>query len=465
MRAYLKTLIKKGPPSLVRWGHVLYDLMPPSVRYGKPWTEAFSLVKETERWDKRRLIQYQEERLESLLLHCYENVPYYRQVFQERDMKPGDIQSIDDLKKLPTLTKETVRKRRSDLLAANISAFERDPAHTSGSSGTPLDFFMDKTTRPLDRALVLRHLMSLGYKKGDRLAFFNGLPLADPDMLSLYLPGSRELRLTFHQVDDRRLEMMVDRLEQFKPAFINAWPSCLYILAKWMEKNNRSIQPPKYIVTSSETQYPHIREKVERVFGCRVIDWYGQEESCAVAVQCPLGRGYHIQMEMGIIEMLPAADNRRRIIGTCLHNAAMPFVRYETGDLAVEGEGSCPCGLPHPTVQQILGRQADFVVTPERSIVSPLILHFSFYNLDEIREAQIIQEDLNTLRILIAPWECISADTKEKVLREMRSRLQSPGMHLIIEEVDCIANAPNCFKKPFLVSHVPQDDRFPCGKD
>ncbi|MFH1115835.1 MAG: phenylacetate--CoA ligase family protein [Pseudomonadota bacterium] len=465
MRAYLKTLIKKGPPSLVRWGHVLYDLMPPSLRYGKPWTEAFSLVKETERWDKRRLIQYQEERLECLLLHCYENVPYYRQVFQERDLKPGDIQSIDDLKKLPTLTKETVRKRKDDLLATNVSAFERDPAHTSGSSGTPLDFFMDKTTRPLDRALVLRHLMSLGYGKGDRLAFFNGLPLADPDMLSLYLPGSRELRLTFHQVDDRRLEMMVDRLEQFRPAFINAWPSCLYILAKWMEKNNRSIPPPKYIVTSSETQYPHIREKVESVFRCRVIDWYGQEESCAVAVQCPLGQGYHIQMEMGLIEMLPAADDHRRIIGTCLHNAAMPFVRYETGDLAVEGDGNCPCGRPHPTVQKILGRQADFVVTPEGSIVSPLILHFSFYNLDEIREAQIIQEDLNTLRILIAPWECISADTKEKVLREMRSRLQSPGMQLIIEEVDCIPSAPNCFKKPFLVSRVPLDDRFPAFKD
>ncbi len=461
MRAYLKTLIKNGPPPLVRWGHVLYDLLPPALRYGKPWKEALTLVKESEKWDKRRLIQYQEERLECLLRHCYENVPYYRQVFQDRDMKPEDIQSIDDLKKFPTLTKETVRKRKNDLLATNISVLGRNPAHTSGSSGTPLDFFMDKTTRPLDRVLILRHLLLLGYEKGDRLAFFNGLPLADPNMLSLYLPGSKELRLTFHQVDDRRLEMMVDRLEQFKPAFINAWPSCLYILAKWMERNGRSIPPPKYIVTSSETQYPHIREKVESVFQSRIIDWYGQEESCAVAVQCPLAQGYHIQMEMSIIEMLPGAGDRRQIAGTCLHNAAMPFVRYETGDLAVEGNGHCPCGLPHPTIKEIIGRQADFVVTPEGSIISPLILHFSFYNLDEIRETQIIQEDLNTLRILIVPWDRITTETKEKILHEMRSRLQSPGMQLIIQEVDGIACEPNRFKKPFLVSRVPLDDRFP----
>src|SRR5208283_985480 len=405
MRAYLKTLIKKGPVPLVKWGQVLYNLLPPSVRYGKEWNEAVALLLESERCDEKALVKYQEERLECLIQHCYENVPYYREIFQQRGLEPHDIQSIDDLKKLPILNKETVRKRKNDLLATNIAALGRNPARTSGSSGTALDFCMDNSTRPTERALVLRHLLWLGFKRGDRTALFKALPLADPTKCSQYLPGSRELRFSFHNVDYKRLETMVDELERFKPAFINAWPSCLYVLAKWMERNGRSIPPPKYIVTSSENQYPHIREKIERVFKSKIIDWYGQEECCATAIQCERAQGYHIQMEMGVVELVPVNRGQEcwEIVGTCLHNSAMPFIQYKTGDLAIKGEGRCSCGRENPTIEKIVGREIDFVLTPEKNMISPLILHFAFYNMDEIQEAQIIQEDLNTLRILIVP--------------------------------------------------------------
>jgi phenylacetate-CoA ligase len=459
MRAYLKTLIKKGPVPIVKWGQILYNLLPPSVRYGKAWKEAVALLMESEHWDEKALVKYQEERLECLIHHCYENVPYYGEIFQQHDLKPQDIQSIDDLKKLPILNKATVRKRKNDLLAANIAALGRNPAHTSGSSGTPLDFFMDNSTRPTERALVLRHLRWLGYKKGDRTALFKGLPLADPTKFSQYLPGSRELRFSLHNVDHKRLETMVDELERFRPAFINAWPSCLYVLAKWMERNGRSIPPPKYIVTSSENQYPHIREEIERVFRSKIIDWYGQEESCATAIQCEFAQGYHIQMEMGIVELVPVSRGQEcwEIVGTCLHNSAMPFIRYKTGDLAVKGEGHCACGRKHPTIEKIVGREIDFVLTPEKNMISPLILHFAFYNMDEIQEAQIIQEDLNTLRIMIVPWHGISPKTKERLLQELRSRLESPGMELIFQEMESIPCKKGCYKKPFLVSHVELD--------
>jgi phenylacetate-CoA ligase len=459
MRAYLKTLIKKGPVPLVKWGQVLYNLLPPSVRYGKEWNEAVALLMESEHWDEEALVKYQEERLECLMHHCYENVPYYREIFRQHDLKPQDIQSIDDLKKLPTLDKETVIKRKNDLLATNIAAFGKNPARTSGSSGTALDFCMDNSTRPTERALVLRHLLWLGYKRGDRTAIFKALPLADPTKLSQYLPGSRELRFSFHNVDHKRLEMIADELERFKPAFINAWPSCLYILAEWMERNGRSIPPPKYIVTSSENQYPHISENIERVFRSKIIDWYGQEECCATAIQCERAQGYHIQMEMGLVELVPFSRGQEcwEIVGTCLHNSAMPFIRYKTGDLAIKGEGHCSCEREHPTIEKIVGREIDFVLTPEKNLISPLILHFAFYHMDEIQEAQIIQDDLNTLRIMIVPWNGISHKTKERLLQELRMRLGSPSMKLILKEMGSIPCKEGCYKKPFLVSHVELD--------
>lgn len=458
MRAYLKTLVKKAPVPLARWGELAYNFVPPSLRYGRPWREAVALLRESENWSQRQLISYQQQRLEKLINHCYTNVPFYRNMFQHHGLTPRDIQSIDDLKKLPLLTKEMIKKNKNDFVAENYSALDLDPAHTSGSTGTPLDFYMDKTTRPMDRALVERHLNWLGYKPGDKSAFFKGLPLIDPRRICQYFPGSKELRISFHKVDNERLKIIVDELKRFQPDFINAWPSCLYILARWMDRNNRSIKPPKYIVTSSENHYPHMKEYVENIFKSKVIDWYGQEESVAVAAQCKLAQGYHIQMEMCLIELLPYKEDTCEIIGTCLHNFAMPFIRYKTGDLAVKGHSECPCGRKSPTLEKIIGREADFVITPEGNIVSPLILHFALYYLDEIKEAQIIQEDLDSLKILISPWTKISQETKDRLAAELLLRLESPSMRLTILEVEEIPKKQSAYKNPFLISRVRLDN-------
>jgi phenylacetate-CoA ligase len=459
VRVFLKSLFRNAPTQVLEWAQIAYHFLPAGWRYGSAFTDAVKLLSESERWEEKDFLKYQESLLEPLLRHCYDNVPYYRAVFQERGITPRDIQGIADLNKLPLLTKEIVRKQQKELLARNISFRGMEEAHTSGSSGTPLTFFMDKNTRPVDRALALRKLLWLGYKLGDRIAFFKGLPLANPSKFIRYFPGARELRISFHNSDDRRLNDMLDALRHYKPDFIDAWPSCLYILAQWIEKTGRSVNPPRYILTASENLYPHVREKIEKTFQASVVDWYGQEESVAIAMQCSLARGYHIQPEMGVFELIPAdRPGVSEIVGTCLHNNAMPFLRYRTGDLAVKGDSdSCPCGRKHPILEKVIGREADFVLTPERNLVSPLILDFAFYHLDEVREAQIIQEDIKTLRIRVVPWDTLSESTRVTLIKEIEVRLASPTMRMILEETQDIPRTEGG-KRPFVISKLRMED-------
>ncbi len=350
-----------------------------------------------------------------------------------------------------------MRTRKKDLIATNISFLNREDAYTSGSTGAPLDFYMDRTTRPMERALARRHLSWLGYKKGDRVAVCKVVPLADPKRFYQYFRSSGELRISFRDMDEPRIAKMVDLLEQFKPAFISAWPSSLYILARWMERNKRTIQPPKFLVTGSENMYPHITEQIEKVFKAPVSDFYGQEESVASAMQCSLCRGYHIQMEMGIVELLPYREGMSEIVGTGLHNMVMPFLRYRTTDLAPDGYSACPCGRSHPTISGIIGRETDFIVAPEKNIVSPLLLNHPFHHLEEIREGQIIQEDIRTLKIRIAPWERILENTREQLRNEIEGCLASSAMRVIIEEVEDIPRTISC-KKPFVISRIRLED-------
>jgi phenylacetate-coenzyme A ligase PaaK-like adenylate-forming protein len=459
MRGYVKSLLQRRVPAPLReWAQLVADRIPPSVRYGRPYREAIHLLKESESWDEKALVAYQEKRLEILVNHCYANVPYYKELFQKNGLTPKDIRTLDDLKKLPFLTKKIIKERKKDLIASNISFLRREQVSTSGSTGAPLDFYMDPTTRPMERALAFRHLLWLGYKPAeDRLALFKVLPLANPKRFYQYFHRGHELRISFRDMDEQRLEKTADLLEEFKPTFMSAWPSSLYILARWMARRKRTIPPPKFMVTGSENIYPHMTQLIEQVFKAPVSDFYGQEESVAIAMQCSLGEGYHIQMEMGIVERLPFRDGMSEIVGTGLHNMVMPFLRYKTGDLAADGSGPCPCGRKHPLISSIVGREADLIVTPERKVVSPLLLNYPFHRLEEIKEGQVIQEDIKTLRVLIVPWERISESTRDQLEKEIKDCLVSPAMRVIVEEAEEIPRTSS-LKKAFVISHIQLED-------
>jgi phenylacetate-coenzyme A ligase PaaK-like adenylate-forming protein len=458
MRGYVKSLLQRRVPAPLReWAQFVADRIPPSMRYGRPYREALHLLRASESWDEKTLLSYQEKRLKILVNHCYANVPYYKEIFQEKGLTPEDIRTVNDLKKLPFLTKKIVKERKEDLISRNFSFLKREQVSTSGSTGAPLDFYMDPTTRPMERALAFRHLLWLGYTSEDRLATFKVLPLANPKRFYQHFRRGSELRISFRDMDEQRLEKTSDLLEEFKPTFISAWPSSLYILARWMARKKRTIPPPKFLVTGSENIYPHMTELIEDVFKAPVSDFYGQEESVAIAMQCSFRRGYHIQMEMGILELLPFRDGMSEIVGTGLHNMVMPFLRYRTGDLAADGSGPCPCGRKHPLISGIVGREADLIVTPEGKVVSPLLLNYPFHRLEEIKEGQVIQEDIKTLRVLTVPWERISESTKEQLEKEIEACLASPGMRVIIEEAEEIPRTAS-LKKAFVISHIQLED-------
>lgn len=457
MRAFLKRLVLNAPESVVELARVAYDIVPCSMRYGKPYRNVLSLLAKSEHWDLTALIAYQETMLRRLLNHCYTSVPYYREVFNNLRLKPVDIRTLADLKALPYLTKEIVRKRKRDLIATDFSVLERDNETTGGSSGTPLDFYVDNTTRAMEMALLLRHLLWLNYRAGDNIAEIKEDSFNDPDRICRFFPGSRHLRFAFFRVDEAKLKKMVDALEAFRPAFIKAYPSSLFVLSRWMQRNGRKIPAPRYIITSSEALYPSIKEQAEACFHAPVIDWYGQNEKVATAFQCSLARGYHIQMEQAIVEFMPCGGEECEIVGTSIQSFGMPFIRYRTADLGVMCSEPCPCGRKHPVITRITGREGEFIVTPERNIIAPVAMDYAFYHLDEIKEGQIVQEDIRTLTIKVVPWENISDSTKGRLLTEIKSYLRSPTMKVNIEEVEEIPRT-RVGKRPFIISRIKIDD-------
>ena len=202
-------------------------------------------------------------------------------------------------------------------------------------------------------------------------------------------------------------------------------------MCRYLDKNRISLPPIETVITSSETLYGFQRKMIERLLNCSIFDEYGQAEFTVYAAQCEKG-SYHLSDELHLVEILESNGNRSleedvgevgEVVGTSLVNYVMPFIRYKTGDLAVWGEGyNCSCGRALPIIKQIIGRANDIIVTPGGAITFPHSL-FEFHLLKGVDDLQIIQENLDFLRVKVVTNESYNEQTKSMLIRMLREKL------------------------------------------
>jgi len=286
------------------------------------------------------------------------------------------------------------------------------PAFTSGSTAEPLRFALDRDHTIRTKALVWRHWRWCGLENHHRIAVFRGSLVdrfgeARPHLHRTW--GNEVHFSTFHMTEEV-VATYVEEINRLRPGLIRGYPASVALIARHAMERGRALHRPVAVHTSSEILSAEQRAVIERAFACPVFDWYSQGECVAAAGECEVHRGLHLLPEYGVTELLPTGgDGVHRIVGTSLWNYAMPFIRYETEDLARPHEGRCACGRPQPLVAEILGRGGDVIggINGVRLAPTSFIHYWKFHivgDLEGIRFAQIVQtaEDAILVR-LVAP--------------------------------------------------------------
>lgn len=458
MRDLVKKILSRLPSGFTDGAKLAYDCIPPSIRYGKPYRDALALFKESDNWTLEQLEALQVKKLRRLLLHCQENVPYYQRTFAEIGFDAREFSSLQDMQKLPVLTKSDILNNKKDFIARNAHELKPREASTGGSTGNPLVFSHDIHSHAWERALVVRQMNWLGRRPHEVIASLKADSFATGPRLHRYYPCSKQLRFVFRSVTNEDLETIFHTIERRNPRYLKAYPSRLSLLGGWMDRNNKRLPNLKHVVSSSENLYPALREKLNSIFNTKIVDHYGQNEQVATAFECEHASGYHIQMEQSYVELFPANDDKYEIVGTSLESFAMPFIRYRTSDLVSKVEKGCACGRNHPRISAVTGRREDVIITPERRYLTSFVLGDSFNNLMELKSTQLIQEDLHTLRILIEPWEPISCEGAKKVISQaLNEHLKGSEIRVFIEVVHEIPRTSRG-KLPFIVSRLKLED-------
>ena len=286
--------------------------------------------------DPEKLRAWQAKRLGAMVRHAYATVPFYRRLYDQERVDPTAIRSLDDLARLPVITKAQLQAEpEEDLLSRSRRKESLVTALTSGSSGRPFRTYRDPGVERWRAGFLLRALATAGYRLGDHLL----IVVERPER-----PGTgwtRWRKLTFHD----RPEFVLAEINRLRPTIVYGYVSALRQVVRLAQEQGRPVHQPKAVVTVSETLDPITRQMLTDGFGAPVFDIYGSIEMGVIAWECDGPSRLPRRRRFG------ARGNRARRAGRASAPAdqpaqqAMPLIRYDQADLAVLGDGApCPCG-------------------------------------------------------------------------------------------------------------------------
>jgi phenylacetate-CoA ligase len=400
----------------------------------KQW---YSRLLESQWWSKADLEAYQLQRLKEMLAHAYQNVPYYKEVFDSRNLKPSDFKSLEDLNRLPLLTKEDVRLHLRELVARNIDPSRLYYVMTGGTTGTPTGFYHEQgITTPHEDAFMYRQWHWAGYRFGDRVAKLRAVQIShntwqgEPAFWD-FITTENALLLSIFNLSETTIPHYIAKLQEFKPVIIQGYPSGLEMLAGYMLSHDLHNPNPRAVLTEFEALYPSQRDLIQAAFQCPVMAGYGHTERAVDAVECEEQNGYHISMEYGILEITnergePVPEGESGYItGTGLDTYCMPFIRYQTDDLARISDFVCPCGRHMPMLVDIVGRwQHDVIVTADDRYIPITSMNVHSSAFSNVAQYQFAQERKGELILRVVRRPAYREADTGKIIQALQDKFR-----------------------------------------
>jgi phenylacetate-CoA ligase len=406
--------------------------------------EAIKLMKN--QWKSPEQIRrIQNQKLRNLVKHSYEKVPYYRKLLHSMDLKPEDVHTIEDLKKLPIITKEMINNLPlEDTIAAGVNIIKCRTAKTSGCTAIPFQVYFNwRDARMIGMELV-RNFLSWDIKPWYKIAEFSG---------SAHLP---EKRKAFDRLGIWRCLKLstwdepmswIKKLREWKPQVLYGFSATLKLLGKTILEREIEGINPKIVISTSGILDKSTHTILNKAFQTKVFNFYGSWEGGNIAWECPICSGLHINSDMVIVEVLNngepvAAGQEGEAIITNLHSYAMPFIRYRQEDVIVMSEKEPICGRPFPLIKHIRGRIVDIITLPSGKRIAPHLFGNVLDDIPGVKQWRVIQEKRNLLSIEIVPASNYNEDLA-LIIEEKIRNIVGHNMQISISFVKNIKLGPS----------------------
>ncbi len=401
-----------------------------------------------DRWAPEQIERYQVEKLRWIGTLA-QQTPFYREHFAKAGFDPASLRHPHDLRKLPTIDKNTIREQGERLCVESPQGAGVDLVTTGGTGGVPLEFFINADRSAIEYAHLIASWERAGYAPGTPTAIFRGR-VVEPDRNGLrhaYDPLLRHHSYSNFHMTDADMGRYLDHVSTIGSCFLHVYPSSAVELARYSQRADRApLSNVRGLISESEILYPEQRELIEQVFGARVFSCYGHSEKLVLAAGCEHSDDYHVWPTYGYFELLDEDGNsvttpgqRGEIVGTGFINRVMPFIRYRTGDQATFIGTRCDaCGRAHTVLREIRGhRIQEGLVLADGTRVSWTAMNMHDDTFRNVRQFQFYQDTPgeSVLRIVVA--DSYDESDERHMLRKLEEKLAG-RLSLRVERVDAI---------------------------
>lgn len=394
------------------------------------------------RWNRHRLLKYQNQKVRRIVKYAYEHVPFYHQKFLQPGVKPEDVKTVEDLKKLPIIRKEELQKNREKMISDEFDASKLKVVSTSGSTGRPLFTYLTRREDEFRKAKLLRPHLICGQKARDKWVLI-GPPEYRGDVsrlqrfLGIYAP------IFVSVFDDAATQTPI--IEKVKPDVLDGYSSSLFLLAEYVQKKGIETIRPRFLMGGAELIDRSSRKSIEDAFKAPYYDQYGSQEVEMLAWQCQERNGYHIDADTIVMQIVDedgeevTSGKRGQVVCTSLFNYAMPYIRYAIGDIGVlSDETDCPCGRTFPLMKMVEGRKDSIIVLPDGRALSPLaigdcMIFFKYFN--NIQQYRVIQKRIDFIKVLVKKKDSSVEDSimQSELMANLRKTLNISEAEVRIE--------------------------------
>lgn len=378
----------------------------------------------------------------------YENNPFYRK-------KVGNNfpSKWDDL---PIMEKSDFQNDLEKLFSKGYNRKNTYFANTSGSSGQPLYFAKDKEAHAMDWALIKDRYSWHGLKLNSKQARFYGIPhekwsYRKEKVKDLLM---NRIRFSVFDLSDNILQEYLIKFKHIKFQFIYGYTNSIVMFARYLIRKkivlNNICQTLKCCITTSEVLTIEDRELLLRAFGVKVVNEYGVSEAGQMAIENNQG-DWLLADEISNIELIEDESGKingtdyGRIVITDLDNKAMPFIRYNIGDLGIISKELSENGK-NRKLEKLLGRENDNIYLPSGKVSPGFTLYYVSRSILEstgvLKEYIIRQTKLDEFIFEVVTNEPLTEYQENDIKKKVEIYLE-PGLNLVINRVEKIVRPPS----------------------
>jgi phenylacetate-CoA ligase len=399
----------------------------------------------------------QRQKLNSLVQHAAMHVRFYRDLYAAHGISPDAFNPAFDLQRLPIVTKQQLRAAGAAAVSVDAPT-KRVAISTSGSSGEPFKFEIDRRYDQWRKAQYLRPYLHGGRRLRDKVLRLTAFPLQrTPWFSQVGLLPERQIDCG---ADPARIAAA---WQELTPQILQGYPSSLRSLAHYCRDRSEPLKPaPRLVFTDSELLTSDTRALLEQQFGVRILDVFGTYETDNIAFECAAHRGYHIATDCVVLEIVrdgkpvPAGEEGE-IVVTVLPNRTSPFIRYNLKDLGRLSTQPCSCGLPYPLLTGLQGRADDVIVLAGGRRRTPMdVLGRLDRFIDAVRHYQLRQLELGSFELLIVPSSRFVDADLDRLAGAVVATLENAEVKVRL--VDAIPADPSGKRRAF-VSRLAADQR------